>query len=212
MPMTHQAHSTHSLFIPASTTHEGQTFTACVADVLLALDACRLCLSVHLGSTHFASFRFILLLLLLWYFSLSHSGFSAIQKTKALHAEMSNMLKKYITSGQRRVLHFAAVGSHELLHVVHTSFCGVIIQDDPWFSILLATDSPIPVQCTHEYHILAFLWHIGYKGRVSVSTNSKDVTGLFFVVSGLSSRVGLVFLYCSHHGQLLLEELLSQLV
>lgn len=144
VPMTHQAHSTHSLFIPA------------------------------------------------------------IQKTKALHAGMSNMLKENITSGQRRVLHFAAVGSHELVRVVHTAFCGIIIHDDPWFSMLLATNSPIPVQRTHEYHILAFLWHIGYKGRVSVSTNLKDVTGLSFVVSGLSSRVELVFPYRSHHGQLLL--------
>lgn len=92
--------------------------------------------------------RFILLLFLLWYFSLSHSRFSAIQKTKALHAEMSNMSKKYITGGQRSVLHFAAVGSHKFVHVVHTSFCGVTVQDDLWFSMLLPTDSPIPVQCS----------------------------------------------------------------
>src|SRR4029434_5318669 len=55
---------------------------------------------------------------------------------------------------------FAAVGRHQLVYVVHPSFCGIIIHDDLWFLMLQATDSPIPVQCTHEYHILAFLWHI----------------------------------------------------
>ncbi len=62
---------------------------------------------------------------------------------------------------------FAAVGSHQLVHIVHPSFCGIIIHDDLWFLMLLATDFPIPVQCTHQYHILTFLWHIRYQGHVS---------------------------------------------
>ena len=40
---------------------------------------------------------------------------------------------------------------------------------NPWWSLvlmLLATDSPIPVQCTHEYHILAFLWRASSKSLV----------------------------------------------
>lgn len=77
-------------------------------------------------------------------------------------------MSKNITSGQYRVLLSQLVGGHQLVHIFHPSLCGIIIHDNLWFLMHLATDSLIPVQCTQstEYHICAFLWHIGYQGCV----------------------------------------------
>ena len=37
--------------------------------------------------------------------------------------------------------------------------------------MLLTTDSPIPVQCTHKYNILAFLWQAGSVARLRFVTS-----------------------------------------
>ena len=50
--------------------------------------------------------------------------------------------------------------------MVHPSFCGIVIHYDFWFLMFLASDSPISMQHTHEYHIFAFLWHVKHLGHV----------------------------------------------
>ena len=97
---------------------------------------------------------------LLWSFPLFHSGFSAIQMKKALYAEISNMSKN-ITSGS-----------------VGFSFCScsqspvspccprlLLWHLYPWWSLVLM------LLCTHEYHILAFLWRAGPGARLHLGTS-----------------------------------------